>query len=617
MHNKPYQFVGYWGYGERQELEKLLTQVLNAALPHWGKAKRLGCQTNPLLINSNCVGNIAYLGSDCERYADVADIKEGLIASISAGGLKDSPDAWVRVKRDERLILGREPFGRVPLYWTQQGGVIWFASRLQLLLPVVNPHHISLPGLYGYSCFSYVPTPLTPVVDIFAVPAGRELVWQAEVGERGQGGDGENFQIQSLKCQTQNRYEWREASVLLGDEEEAIVQLQTLLKDAIGRQIAGLPTEPVGVFLSGGIDSSVVAALLVQAGVKVRAYTLDFGDEGKPEWPYAEQVAQFLNIPLVKVDARPHKIKKALAATVSALDLPFGDGVTVPLYLLCQAASQDTTVIFNGEGGDQLFAGWTNKPLIAAGIYNTEHPAGVEDFNQHYLRTFHRLWGYEARVYQLNVYRQVQVINPQDWIQEALDSSFCSGLLHRLRRATLMLKGAQNIHPRATNLAFAHGLVVRSPFCDLPLAEWTFHLSGELYLRSSCEKYILKRAVESWLPPEIVWREKRGMGVPLTPWCLTHLWSELGNWLNPGLLRSQGHFIPELPLKVITGELGGQIRGRRIGEILWLLLMWQAWRATVLGESSNKKDLYHPFLFPYQWWKWLDKIQKYILANEN
>jgi asparagine synthase (glutamine-hydrolysing) len=70
------------------------------------------------------------------------------------------------------------------------------------------------------------------------------------------------------------------------------------------------------------------------------------------------------------------------------------------------------------------------------------------------------------------------------------------------------------IHPRATNLAFAHGLKVRSPFCDLPLAEWTFQLSGELCLRGACEKYILKRAVEAWLPPEIVWREKRGMGFP-------------------------------------------------------------------------------------------------------
>ena len=86
-------------------------------------------------------------------------------------------------------------------------------------------------------------------------------------------------------------------------------------------------------------------------------------------------------------------------------------------------------------------------------------------------------------------------------------SEYCQSLLHRLRRATLMLKGAQNIHPRATNLGFANGLWVRSPFGDLAMAEWTFQLSGELCLQGNCEKYILKRAVENWLPSEIVLRQ--------------------------------------------------------------------------------------------------------------
>ena len=96
----------------------------------------------------------------------------------------------------------------------------------------------------------------------------------------------------------------------------------------------------------------------------------------------------------------PRRIQAALIPTIKALDLPFGDGVTVPLSLLCQAASQDTGIIFNGEGGDQLFAGWTNKPLIAASIYQSEHPDDYQSFADHYLRTFHRLWGYEAQVFQ-------------------------------------------------------------------------------------------------------------------------------------------------------------------------------------------------------------------------
>jgi asparagine synthase (glutamine-hydrolysing) len=275
-------------------------------------------------------------------------------------------DAWVTVTTD-RLTLGRDAFGRMPLYWMQRDQGIWFASRLQWLLPLARfqgqQPPVNLAALYGYSCFSYVPPPLTPVEDVMALPAGMEQTWE---------GDGAG---QLLSPTRHSLVNWRESPTQLEDEATAIAQLQALLKTAVERQIGDLGDEPVGVLLSGGLDSSIVAALLVQAGVRVRAYTLDFGldfGEGSlPEWPYAEQVAQSLGIPLVKVEATPRCIREAVSATARALDLPFGDGVTVPLYLLNQAASQEVGVIFNGEGGDQLFAGWTNKPLIAASLYQS------------------------------------------------------------------------------------------------------------------------------------------------------------------------------------------------------------------------------------------------------
>lgn len=555
----PYHFIGYWG----DKKKEFFTQG----------AKKEG-------EGEKFVWDVVYIG--CES---VPLLPENTIAGISAAGVFDNLDIWVRLESN-RLILGREAFGRVSLFWTQQKGVIWFASQLQLLLEVIEKPEVSISGLYGYSCFSYVPNPLTAVNEVFSVPAGTEIIWE----------DVDNPQFRSI-------YQWCESREQIQSENTAVSQLQVLLKNAIQTQIADLKDEPVGVFLSGGLDSSIVAALLVEAGVKVRAYTLDFGNVGIPEYPYAEQVAQFLNIPLVKVDASPGKIKKALIPTVKALDLPFGDGVTVPLYLLNQVASQETQIVFNGEGGDQLFAGWTNKPLIAAGIYQSEHPNQEESFIQQYLRTFHRLWGYESRVYQPEIYAHIQGLNAQDWLLNALDSSFCPSLLHRLRRASLMLKGAQNIHPRATALGFAHGLSVRSPFCDLLLAEWTFQLSGELCLHGACEKYILKRAVENLLPSEIVWRQKRGMGVPLTSWCLNDYWHDIGNWLNPGILNVDNCFIPDLAAQIVTGELGGAIQGRRIGESLWLLTMWQLWRYHVFGSQLGKKSLYHPFIIPRWLWQ--------------
>ncbi|HBL60812.1 MAG TPA: asparagine synthase, partial [Cyanobacteria bacterium UBA8803] len=133
-------------------------------------------------------------------------------------------------------------------------------------------------------------------------------------------------------------------------------------------------------------------------------------------------------------------------------------------------------------------------------------------------------------------------------------------------------------------------LWVRSPFCDSILTEWAFQLPGDFCLRGACEKYILKRAVESWLPPEVVWREKQGMAVPVTALCLNSLRNEVRTWLSPARLRNQGLWQPQLPFQVINGKIGGQIRRGRIGRILWLLMMWQAWATTVLGQDWHPQD---------------------------
>ncbi|MBV6623228.1 MAG: asparagine synthase [Rivularia sp. (in: Bacteria)] len=567
------EIVGYWGSGNIYELKTLLSRVFNQAPVE--KLEQVNYQKN------DCFGALArwsFANNSSISNEEIYHQQDFCQVSLSAAGILELADATIKFE-NQRLILSRDCFGRIPLYWFQNKQVIWFATRIQLLLPVLDSPQVSIPGFYGYNCFSYVPTPLSPIENIFTVPAGCEISWEIN----------RNNQIQNN--QIQNCYQWRESEDLIQDEKTAVSQLQDLLKDSIHRRLSNLPEE-VGVFLSGGLDSSVVAALLVQAGVKVKAYALDFGEYGISELPFAEVVAKHLEIPLVKVDATPKRIKSAMKATVKALDLPFGDGVTIPIYLLCEAASKETAVIFNGEGGDQLFAGWTNKPLIAAGIYNSE------DFNLQYLKTYHRLYGYEGQCFQAELISQIKNFNPETWIAEALNPEFTNNILARLRRASLMLKGAQNIHPRATNLGKAFNLRVRSPFCDLPLAEWSFALSGELCLQGNTEKYILKRAVESWLPSEVVWREKRGMGVPLNSWCLGELRSEVSKRLNRGILKFEKRYQEDIILKILQGDIGGQIRQRRIGEVLWLLLMWEMWRVEVLEEKVEGRN------FDYQLLRW-------------
>jgi asparagine synthase (glutamine-hydrolysing) len=525
--------------------------------------------------------------------------------AISASGLMactltdrvNIPDAWVRV--GHQLRLGRDPFGRVSIYWlgnplSDSSFLIWFSTHFQQLLSLLGQSPtINLEALYGYAGCSYVPTPHTPIAGIHAIPAATEFLW-----------DGGDVSL-SLSPQRTRYWQWQQAPEQLTDEGEAIAQLQSLLQASIARQLPGI-TGKAGVFLSGGLDSSIVASLLVKAGVDVHAYSLDVGDEPLSELPYAQQVADALGIPLTTVRATPRRVKRAIAPTAHALGLPFGDGVTVPLYLLNQAVAADgVRVVFNGENGDQLFAGWTNKPLIAAGIYDSVHQAASsvsqDALAQHYLKTFHRLYGYESQSFSPEMYQQVQAFDPHAWLDDSLSDEYCQTFLHKMRRATLMLKGAQNIQPRATALAWSQGLQVRSPFCDMDLATWSFRVSGDLHLRGNCEKYILKRAVEAWLPPEIVWRDKRGMGVPLTQWCVNPFWHDLGRWLNPSTLRTEGLWHPHLPMRVASYQVGG-IQGRRVGEILWMLMMWQQWRIQVLGHAPGIGSLDHPFWIPP--WLW-------------
>ena len=543
--------IGYYTGGERDDSGAILSAILSTTAIT--AARRLRLASRAEIVRWGVHSHVSQQDEN------------SLIATLSASGLAHSID--IEAKIDQyALTLSRDEFGRALMFWTQTNDTIWFASRLDLLVPVLARKEMSLAGLYGYTCFSYVPSPETTVANIHSIPAGSALKWDSS----------DSFNPARTRIS-----EWREASWLIDTEEEAAERLKSLLEESIRDQLSDISDEPVGVFLSGGLDSSITAALLVRAGVRVRAYTLDFGKHGLAEWPYAETVAKALRIPLTRVEATPREIKRALRPTVGALDLPYGDGVTVPLYLLNEAASRDCRVVFNGEGGDQLFAGWTNKPLIASGVYGANSES---DFRRHYLRTFHRLHGYEETVFVPEALKNITALDPLMWIEDAIDPAPTRSLLHRLRRANLMLKGAHNIQPRATSLALAHGLMVRTPFCYKPLAEFTFEVAGDLFLRGPCEKYLLKRAVDAWLPQEIVWREKRGMGVPLTDWCLGPLGSLLRKHLGSRALKAQRLFTPDLANRIKRGEVSGHIQGRRIGETLWLLLMWQIWR--MLGDGE-------------------------------
>ena len=461
------------------------------------------------------------------------------------------------------LTLACDPFGLHGVFYTQTGGTFWAASDPRLLQNLPGaPSGLSPAALHGYLCLSHVPTPLTMTAGVSALPAGHRLTVTAG-------------HVQEVCGPV-----WREREPSPLDDEAIAGELRGLLRAAVARRLGS--ARDVAVFLSGGLDSSLIAALLAEAGARVHLFTLDFGPPFDTELSHARQVAAHLRRPLHVVPARPAQIRGALEASGAALSQPFGDGVVVPLYLLGQAArAHGLDTIFNGEGGDQLFGGWANKPMIAAELYR---PAGGDleaEREATYLATYHRFWGLTDQLYTPQTRAAVAGEDAGAWVRPALTADGFPSLLHRLRAANLRLKGAQNIAPRAVQLGAAHGLRVQMPFFDRALTDWTFGPPPEWFLRGACEKHGLKRAAEAFLPAEIVRREKRGMGVPTTEWCLGPLRREVGRWLSPRRLKRDGLFDPEAVARLRRGEdHAGEFRRRRVGEKLWTLLMYHVWRET-------------------------------------
>jgi asparagine synthase (glutamine-hydrolysing) len=470
----------------------------------------------------------------------------------------------------KRLTLVRDPFGVRSLYYTSHNGVLYFATELKQLLAVPGlPVEIDYSALHKYLTFSFVPGEDVPIRGIKRLLPGHLGVY-----------------FEGAFTATPYFTLREEIDPALTDKRVARRQIRALCKDAIARRLTG--EERVAVFLSGGIDSSGVTLWLKQAGVDLQAYSLDFGERSL-EKPQAQAVAEQLQVPLQFVQVSGGDVGSVVADLVWKLDLPFGDPVTGPQYLLARAAREaGFATVFNGEGGDQLFGGWTSKPMIAAELFSGVH--GDDSREELYLRSYHRFYGFEQQLYTAEF--RAQVGGPgqrRALLMPYLGSDRATTFLNRVRLADISLKGSQNILPRAERVTNGHALDLRVPLFDRALAETSFRLPPQLKLHGATEKYILKLVLQRYLPREIVWRRKYGMGVPVTEWTLGPLASLMESLLGRDALEKRKLFNPEFVDRLRQGQNDPQeTRRRRIGERLWTLAMLEAWLRVFVDGRGHK-----------------------------
>ncbi len=492
----------------------------------------------------------------------------------SGGGGLDNLDGafagawWDGEQRCLKLL--RDPFGVRSLYYVEHRGVFYFASELKQLLAIPElPVAVDAVALHKYLTFSFVPGEQTPVKGVRRLLAGR---WA---------------QLQDGHLAITPYFTLREEiDARFNDRRVAVREIRQHCHEAVHRRLNG--EAEVALFLSGGIDSSGVAVWLRDSGVKVRPFSLDFG-ERSVEKEQARAVARRLQLPLTFLPVGGAEIARILTDLVWKLDLPFGDPVTGPQYLLGRAAREaGLTAVFNGEGGDQLFGGWTSKPMISAEIYADLY--GEESREEMYLRSYHRFYGLEDQLY-TDPFR-AEVGGPgqrRAYLQSFLRSNDASTFLNRVRLADISLKGTKNILPRAERMTNGWGLDLRVPLFDRALAEASFRLPPQMKLRGACEKYLLKLILQKHLPREIVWRRKFGMSVPITEWALGPLAPALEDLLGPESLNRRGFFRNEYVGRLRRGQNdSNETRRRRLGERLWTLAMLEAWLRVFIDGRGKR-----------------------------
>jgi asparagine synthase (glutamine-hydrolysing) len=487
--------------------------------------------------------------------------------------------------RRRRLVLARDRFGKKPVYYWVDGQRFVFGSEIKALLAAGVPVGFAAENLAEYLAFGYVPTPRTLFRGILKLPPASTMVVDAS-------GAGEPRAYWDLACPQADE------TLRVGGE-EAHERVQALLTEAVRKRLVA--DVPLGVLLSGGVDSSVVAALMARlASGRVKTFTVGFeGEAFFDERPYAERVARHIG-----AEHHSSVVKPQAAELIETLlhhhDEPFGDSSALPTYLVAREARRHVTVVLNGDGGDEVFAGYDRfyAALLAdrmpawarRGLYLATRllPEGAH-YHGHLrrLRRFadNAVLPFEERVFAWSTFFDLSALAPLDpgglVDRDAVLSSYvaplrrhpAASLLSRLLYLNAKTYLVDDLLPKMDRMAMAHGLEARSPFLDRALAEYVAGLPDALKRCGPRGKLVLKEIGRNLLPRGIVDRPKHGFGLPLGAWFRGELRS-----LAEDTLLSNARIGRRLRQAGIRGLFEEHLAGKADhGHQLWTLLTLELW----------------------------------------
>jgi len=485
-------------------------------------------------------------------------------------------------RREQRLFAARDRLGKKPFYYRCDGGRLAFASELTALA-AAGPMGLSPTALAAFLCCKCVPCPATIHAEAAKLPPGHCLTWQS--GE--------------LRLR---RYWSLPLPGEAPDLDEAAEQLRTLLRAAVRKRLKS--DVPLGAFLSGGLDSTVIATLMAQeAGEGVRTFSVGFDDPSYDETAFALAAADFAGT--------RHSVRvldaalclEMLRETVAGFDEPLADPSIVPTSLLSGFAREHVTVALSGDGADELFGGYEHLPafvwarrLALGGSAAQAALRGLEALapvSRGYVSPRHVLRRFRQAVAAPDAQRIPRLLlafepealagictGPVPLAEDLLgrpEECFSQGRgepLDRALRCYALGYLPDYILAKVDRCSMRHGLEVRSPFLDQAVVEFAAGLPAAFKMPGARRKWFMKRALGQFMPEAVRRRGKRGFLMPIAGWLAGSLRGLLRDLCSPARLERQGLFRAEAVARLIREHESGKVDRR---EELWTFLVLQIW----------------------------------------
>ena len=505
--------------------------------------------------------------------------------------------------RERTLTLVRDRLGEKPLYYGLAGGALVFGSELKALTAIPGwSGEVDREALDDFTRHGVIHAPRSIYRNVKKLPAASFL--RIALKDAGR----------VLELQPQAYWSLEEVAArphLQLEDTQAVDQLEGLLKQSVaGQMVADVP---VGAFLSGGIDSSTIVALMqAQSSRPVKTFSIGFDEPGYNEAEHAKAVAAHLHTDHTELYVTPEQARAVIPRLPAMFDEPFGDSSQIPTHLVAQLARSQVTVSLSGDGGDELFGGY-NRYFWAERYWSRmrDAPAPLRALAAAGVRalapdTWDRLWRAMPRRAQLSqpgdkLYKLADLAQARDgrqayaWLiaqhRERDSLVLVAGaaapvgehaLWNRAGRRladNMMLADARGYLPddimvKVDRATMAVSLEARAPFLDHRVAEFAFQLPTAQKIRGGVGKWLLREVLYRHVPKAMIERPKMGFGVPIDTWLRGPLRSWAEELLNPVRLEAQGY----LRVDAIRTAWAEHLSGRRnLQHFLWNVLMFEAW----------------------------------------